>query len=66
MEMTIIAVVKSRANGQWTYCPLDFVPLLKPEYDDEAPFETQYDAMRAVARDPSIPREASVIVMGDE
>jgi hypothetical protein len=40
----IIVVVRSKVNGKYNYCPLHHVPLLRPEMDDKAIFDTPDEA----------------------
>jgi hypothetical protein len=53
-----IAVVQSRINGCWGYCPVSAVALLRPELDDEAEFLTAGEAIAAARRNPTVPRRA--------
>lgn len=57
-----IAIVKSTVNGKYGYCPESAVAILKPQYDDEAMYDTVFDTMVAIRNDKTIPKGTPIVV----
>ena len=60
--MLVIIVVQSKINEQWGYCPKGARHMLRPEQDENAPYPTVKDALNAIRRDKTIPRDHEVEV----